>query len=87
MVNFIRRLFYRPALRLGSLGQQRQGGVRLRNERFASYLADNNRRSLDTDLKDAMLAGRRLMRAALCLGLLALVAWVAMESAQAIGVF
>jgi len=83
----LRNFFHRPALRLGSLGKQGHRGPRLRNERFASYLASNNRRNHDSDLQDAMLAGRKLVRVTLCLGLLAFVAWIAMESAQAIGVF
>lgn len=72
---------------LGSLGRAPRSGVRLRNERFASYLAANNRRSLNTDRQDALLTGRRVLRNALVVGLIALAVWVAVESASAIGVF
>jgi hypothetical protein len=87
VISFVRRLLHRPALQLGSLGRAPRSGQRLRNERFASYLASNNRRSLNTDRQDALLAGRRLVRGALMLGLVALAAWVVVESASAIGVF
>lgn len=87
MLAFLRRLTHRPAFKLGSLGLQRPGRERLRNERFASYLAANNRRSIDTDLKDSLLALRRLFRGALILGLFALATWVVVESASAVGVF
>lgn len=88
MFAFLRRLFRRPALELGSLGRrERSGGVRLRNERFVSYLAANNRGSINTDAKDGLLALRRLFRTGLVLGLFALAAWVVVESASAVGVF
>lgn len=88
MFAFLRRLFHRPALKLGSLGRrERSGGVRLRNERFVSYLSANNRGSINTDSKDSLLALRRLARASLVLCLFGLAAWVVVESASAVGVF
>jgi zona occludens toxin (predicted ATPase) len=60
---------------------------RLRNERFASYLSANNRRSIDTDAQDALLAGRKVARGLLSLAALALAAWVVLESALAVGIF
>jgi hypothetical protein len=83
----LRRLFYRPVIRLGSLGYNRRGGQRLRSEGFASYLAANNRRSLNTDRQDALLATRRFARQMLVVAALGLVTWFVVESAQAIGVF
>jgi len=77
----------RPALDLGSLGRGRRSRSQLRNERFASYLATNNRRSINTDRQDAMLVGRKLFRTALTLGLITLAVWVTLESASAIGIF
>ena len=83
----IRQLFQRSSVHLGSLGREPRNGARLRNERFASYLAANNRRSINTDRQDALLAGRRFFRGALMLGLVCLAAWIVVESASAIGVF
>lgn len=87
MIASLRRLFHRPGIQLGSLGRAGYAGPRLRNERFATYLAGNNRRSINTDRKDAMLAGRRLFRGMFSLALIALVIWIVVESASAIGVF
>lgn len=87
MFGILRRLFHRPVIRLGSLGYGQRDSQRLRNERFASYLAANNRRSINTDRIDALLATRRFARQLLVLAALGLVTWFVVESAQAIGVF
>ncbi|MCX6944954.1 MAG: hypothetical protein NT173_09380 [Opitutales bacterium] len=58
-----------------------------RNPRFASFLAQNNRRALDTDFHDAVLRGRRWVRRALVALLAAAGAWIALESARALTVF
>lgn len=87
MFGILRRLFYRPAIRLGSLGYSQRGRKKLRNEGFASYLAANNRRTLNTDRQDALLATRRFARQLLVMAALGLVTWFVVESAQAIGVF
>jgi hypothetical protein len=50
-------------------------------------MAQSNRRSLDADLQDHVLRGRKLMRAALKLGLFGGAAWVVLESARALSVF
>lgn len=87
VLNFLKRLLHRPALRLGNLGLRTRSQSQLRNERFASYLAANNRKSINTDLHDTLLASRKLARHVTVLAVLGLLVWVVVESAQAIGVF
>jgi hypothetical protein len=79
-LNFWRR----PAIRFG-LQRDRRG--RFRDPRFASFIAQSNRRSLDTDLHDAVLKGRKLMKHLFRLGLALGGAWVVLESARALSVF
>jgi hypothetical protein len=74
----------RPAIRFG-LRRDRRG--RFRDPRFASFMAQNNRRSIDTDLHDAVLQGRKLMKHLFRLGLAVGGAWVVLESARALSVF
>ena len=50
-------------------------------------MAQNNRKTLDTDLQDAVLSGRKLFRHALVAAGIAGVAWFALESAQALSIF
>jgi hypothetical protein len=74
----------RPVIRFG-LRRDRRG--RFRDPRFASFMAQNNRRTLDTDLHDAVLKGRKLMKHLFRLGLAIGGAWVVLESARALSVF
>jgi len=50
-------------------------------------MAQNNNKKLDTDLHDAVLRGRKLIRYAFKLALAGGCAWVVLESAKAISVF
>ncbi|HEY3756312.1 MAG TPA: hypothetical protein VGL42_09200 [Opitutaceae bacterium] len=84
MLSRIRHLFSRRSLRFGL---KREGSSRLRDPRFASFLAQSNRRSLNTDFQDAVLRGRKLVRHALVLGLIAAGTWVVVESAHAVAIF
>jgi hypothetical protein len=77
-------LCHRPVIRFG-LRQDRRG--RFRDPRFASFMAQNNRRSIDSDLHDAVLKGRKLMKHLFRLGLAIGGAWVVLESARALSVF
>ncbi len=84
MLRVLRNLFHRPAIRFGLA---RDGRGRLRDPRFVSFIAQGNRKLLDTDFHDAVLRGRKLGRR-LCIALLALGgAWVVLESAKALSVF
>ena len=84
MLRALLNLCHRPAIRFG-LRRDRRG--RFRDPRFASFLAENNRRSADTDLHDAVLKGRKLMKHLFRLGLAIGGAWVVLESARALSVF
>jgi hypothetical protein len=50
-------------------------------------MAQTNRRSLDTDLQDAVLRGRKLARHAMIAAAFAGAAWFALESAKALSIF
>lgn len=74
----------RPPIRFG-LRQDPRG--RFREPRFASFMAESNRRPLDHDMHDAMLKGRKAMKHVLLAGLSLGGAWVVIESAKALSVF
>jgi hypothetical protein len=83
VLRVVLNFFRRPAIRFG-LRHDPRGHYR--NPRFASFLAQSNRKS-NTDFHDAVLHGRKLARQALVLLLLAGGAWVAVESARALTLF
>ncbi len=85
MLRFLANFFRRPAIRFG-LARDRRGG-RLRDPRFVSFMAQTNRRSLDTDLQDALLRSRKLARHAMVAAALVGAAWFALESARALSIF
>ncbi|OYU99756.1 MAG: hypothetical protein CFE26_25105 [Verrucomicrobiales bacterium VVV1] len=85
MLRFLANLLHRPAIRFG-LARDRRGS-RLRDPRFVSFMAQTNRRSLDTDLQDAVLRGRKLARHAMIAAAFAGAAWFALESAKALSIF
>lgn len=85
MLRFLVNFFRRPAIRFG-LARDRRGG-RLRDPRFVSFMSQSNRRSLDTDLQDALLRSRKLARPAMVAAALVGVAWFALESAKALSIF
>ena len=60
---------------------------RFRNPQFVSFMAQNNRRRIDTDLHDAVLRGRKLVKNLLRFALAGGCAWVVLESAKALSVF
>ena len=80
----LKNLCRRPAIRLGLA---RDGRSRFRDPRFVSFLAHNNRRTIDTNLQDAVLRGRRLLKHAFVVLLVAGGAWVVLESAKALSIF
>ena len=77
-------LCHRPAVRFG-LRRDLRG--RFRDPRFVSFMSQSNTKKLDTDLHDAVLHGRKMMRNLLKLALLGGGAWVVLESAKALSVF
>ncbi len=84
VLRFLLNLCHRPAIRFGL---RRDGRGRFRDPRFASFMSQSNRRALDTDLHDAVLMGRKLMKNILRLSVALGGAWIALESAQALSVF
>ena len=84
MLRVLLNLCHRPAIRFGLLRDPRG---RFRDPRFASFMLQSNRKSLDTDLHDAVLRGRKMMRNVFRLALVGGVAWVVLESAKALSVF
>jgi hypothetical protein len=84
MLAILRNLFHRPAIRFGMARDQRS---RFRDPRFVSFIAQSNRKTLNTDLKDAILQGRKFFRYALVAGVAAAGAWIVLESAHALSMF
>ncbi len=84
MLAIIRNLFHRPAIRFG---MSRDPRSRFRDPRFVSFIAQSNRKTLNTDLKDAMLQGRKFARYALVAAVAVAGAWVVLESAHALSMF
>ena len=68
-------------------GAPRNPRGRFGRPQFASFMAENNRKPCDTDLRDAVLKGRKLVKNLLQLGLAVGGAWVALESTRALSVF
>ena len=84
MSRFLRALCHRPAVRFGLA---RDGRGRLRDPQFVSFVAQSNRKMLDTDFHDAVLRGRKLARRAFQILLAFGGAWIVLESARALSVF
>ncbi|MEO7414989.1 MAG: hypothetical protein ABIZ81_16740 [Opitutaceae bacterium] len=80
LLNFLRR----PTLRFG---MERDPRSPLRDPGFVSYLAQRNRKRLDTDFHDRILRGRKLVRNIFALALTGGCTWVIVESAKALSMF
>jgi hypothetical protein len=83
MWHTLKRLWQAPAARWGLA---RDPG-RFRDPRFVSFLVQNNRRTVDTHVQDAVLRGRRLAKQALFVAVAAGGAWFVLESAKALSAF
>lgn len=85
MLRALQNLFHRPAVRFGLARDARS---RLRDPRFVSFMAQSNQhRSVNSDLQDAVMRGRRLAKQGLIVLLAAGAVWVVIESAKALSVF
>ncbi len=84
MLRFLLNLCHRSSLRF-SLRRDPRG--RFRDPRFVSFMTQTNRKSLDTDLHDVVLRGRKMARNLFRLGLAGGCAWIVLESARALSVF
>lgn len=84
MLRVLLNFCHRPAVRFGL---KRDPRGRFRDPRFASFIADSNRKPLDTDFHDAVLRGRKLVRNLFRLAVAGGCAWVVLESAKALSMF
>lgn len=84
MLRALLNLCHRPAIRFGLVRDPRG---KFRDPRFVSFMAQGNRKALDTDLHDAVLRGRKLVRTLFKFALAGGCAWVVLESAKALSVF
>jgi hypothetical protein len=84
MLAFLRSVLHRPAIRFGLARDRRS---RFRDPRFASFISHSNRRSLNTDIQDALLQGRKFFRHGLIIAAVVGGAWVLIESAKALSMF
>jgi hypothetical protein len=84
MPPLLKNLFHRPAIRFG---KGRGAGGKFQDPRFASFMSQSNRKSLNTDFQDAVLQGRKLIRYALVVAVGCAAVWVAIESAHALSMF
>ncbi len=84
MLRFLFNFCRRPAIRFG-LGRDPRG--KFRDPQFVSFMSAGNRKALDTDLHDAVLRGRKLVRALFKFALFGGGAWIVLESAKALSVF
>jgi hypothetical protein len=64
MLRALKQFFHRPAI---GFGLARDSRSKFRNPRFASFLAQSNRKALNTDFQDAVLRGRKLAKQGLIL--------------------
>jgi len=84
MLSALRNFFHRPAIRFGLA---RDGRSRFRNPRFVSFMAQSNRKTLNTDFQDAVLRGRKLAKQVFLVLIAAGTAWFVLESAKALSTF
>jgi hypothetical protein len=84
VLRFLLNLCRRPVYRFG---MSRDSRGRFRDPRFVSFMTATNRKAMDTDLHDAVLRGRKLMRHAFKFAIVGTGAWILLESAKALSVF
>ena len=84
MLRVLLNVCHRPAVRFGT---KRDPRGRFRDPQFVSFMAQSNRKALNTDVHDAVLRGRKFMRNLFRLALAGGAAWVVLESAKALSVF
>lgn len=60
---------------------------RFQNPQFVSFMAQNNRKRINSDLHDAVLRGSRLLKNVLRFALAGGCTWIVIESAKALSIF
>jgi hypothetical protein len=84
MPPLLKNLFHRPVIKSG---MTRGGHGKFKDPRFASFMSQSNRKSLNTDFQDAVLQGRKLLRYALVAVVGCAAVWIVLESAHALSMF
>ena len=84
MLRVVRRWWYRPAIRMGSVDNSRIRTTRTRNAQFISYLVDSGFRQVNADHYEAGLRRRRLAKRILFWLFVVGGAWLVVESARAL---
>lgn len=88
MLNSLKNLFHRPAIRMGRVDNSRIQTTRLRNAQFVSFMSQGDSLApMSLDRYDTKLRRRKQFKAVLLLGVIAGCAWIVIESAQAISMF
>ncbi len=83
MLRVMRRWWYRPAIRMGSVDNSRIRTTRTRNAQFVSYLVDSGFR-VASDHYEAGLRRRRVVKRILFWLFVVGGAWLIVESARAL---
>ncbi len=84
MLRVVRRWWYRPPIRMGSVDNSRIRTTRTRNAQFISYLVDSGFRQVNTDHYESGLRRRRLAKRILFWLFVVGGAWLVVESARAL---
>ncbi len=84
MLRVVRRWWYRPAIRMGSVDNSRIHTTRTRNAQFISYLVESGFRNASADHYEAGLHRRRLVKRILFWLFVVGGVWLIVESARAL---
>jgi hypothetical protein len=87
MLRVVRRWWYRPPIRMGSVDNSRIQTTRTRNAQFISYLVESGFRQVNADHYEAGLRRRRAATRLLFWSLVIGGAWLVVESARALSMY
>ncbi len=88
MLYVLKNLFHRPAIRMGRVDNSLIQTTRLRNAQFVSFMAQSESRvPFASDRYDAKLRWRKRLKFTLIAATIVGLAWVIVESANAISMF
>ncbi len=87
-MSFLRKLFRRSPIRMGSVDNSRIRTTPIRNAQFVSFISETGcLRVRSGDCHDARLRRQRCLRAGALITVTALSSWFVIESARAISTF
>ncbi len=89
MLCLLKNFFRRPPIRMGRVvGAHRRSGSPLRNAQFVSFIAESGSLTpFSSDRYEGRMRWQKRFKALLMLGSVGGVAWVVVESAQALSMF